>query len=323
MAVTRAFKNAINFQERTTATPLIINGDMQNWQRGTALSSSPGSYACDRFWYAGTGATSQRSTDVPSGKGFIYSNKLTYGSADMAIGQPIELPATGIQGNLISGQTLTVAFYGKVDSGTEGIGLAINFRNGKFDGTDQQAFTISDNAVTLTTAWQRFTKTFTIPTVHANNIMAAFEINGISKTAYFTGIQCELGTYDTNSIPDFQFEDTATSLARCQRYFERITTSGGGDTFGAGVCFVTTQARVDVRYSTVKRANATITLASASNFLVQAGNKTQAPTSLGSAGSSLHGFYCHCAVSGFTIGHGCVLLDNGTTDATIDVSSEL
>jgi hypothetical protein len=81
-------------------------------------------YACDRFWYAGkSGMTSQRSTDVPSGKGFIYSNKLTYGSADMAIGQPIELPATGIQGNLISGQTLTVAFYGKVDSGTEAINL--------------------------------------------------------------------------------------------------------------------------------------------------------------------------------------------------------
>ncbi len=109
-------------------------------------------------------------------------------------------------------------FYGKVDSGTEAIALAINFRNGKFDGTDQQAFTISDNAATLTTSWQRFTKTFTIPTVHANNIMAAFEINAISKTAYFTGIQCELGTYDTNSIADFQFEDRATSLARCQRY---------------------------------------------------------------------------------------------------------
>ena len=207
--------------DRKTATPLIINGDMENWQRGTALSSSPGSYACDRFWYAGTGATSQRSTDVPSGKGFIYSNKLTYGSADMAIGQPIELPATGKQGNLISGQTLTLAFYGKVDSGTEGIGTAINFRNSKFSSTDQQAFTISDNAVTLTTSWQQFTKTFTIPTVHANNIMAALEINGISKTAYITGVQAEIGTFDTNSIPDFQFEDRTTSFNRCSRYFYR------------------------------------------------------------------------------------------------------
>jgi hypothetical protein len=220
--------------DRKTATPLIINGDMAIWQRGASLSSDSGNYACDRFWYAGTGMTSQRSTDVPSGKGFIYSNKLTYGSADMAIGQPIELPATGKQGIFIAGQTVTIAFYGKVDSGTEGIGLAINFRNGKFDSTDQQAFTISDNAVTLTTSWQRFTKTFTIPTVHANNIMAAFEINGISKTAYITGVQAEIGTFDINSIPDFQFEDRGTSLARCQRYFTKTLAALEGSSGGSG-----------------------------------------------------------------------------------------
>ena len=236
---------------RKTATPLIINGDMAIWQRGTALSSDSGNYACDRFWYAGTGMTSQRSTDVPSG--FIYSNKLTYGSADMAIGQPIELPATGKQGNLISGQTLTIAFYGKVDSGTEGIGLAINFRNGKFDGTDQQAFTISDNSVTLTTSWQRFTKTFTIPTVHANNIMTAFEINGISKTAYITGVQAEIGTFDTNSIPDFQFEDAGTSLARCQRYFTKALGDYESSSGGSGT------KRVYWHFKQTMRASPTIT----------------------------------------------------------------
>ena len=307
--------------DRKTATPIFINGDMAIWQRGTALSSNPGNYACDRFWYSGTGMTSQRSTDVPSG--FVYSNKLTYGSADMSIGQPIELPATGKQGIFIAGQTLTIAFYGKVDSGTESINVVINARNEKFSGTNSTSFTTSDSAVTLTTDWQRFTKTFTIPTINANNVMLAFELAQISKTAYFTGIQCELGTYDTSSIADFQFEDRSTSLTRCQRYFERITTSGGGDSFGAGVCFSATQGRVDIRYSTVKRANATITFGSAGDFLLQAGNKSQAPSSLSSAGSSLHGFFCHTANTGFTIGHGCVLLDNSTTDATIDASSEL
>lgn len=236
---------------RKTATPLIINGDMAIWQRGTALSSNSGNYACDRFWYAGTGATSQRSTDVPSG--FIYSNKLTYGSADMAIGQPIELPATGKQGNLISGQTVTIAFYGKVDSGTEGIALAINFRNGKFDSADQQAFTISDNSVTLTTSWQRFTKTFTIPTVHANNIMTAFEINGISKTAYITGVQAEIGSFDANSIPDFQFEDAGTSLARCQRYFTKALGDYESSSGGSGT------KRVYWHFKQTMRASPTIT----------------------------------------------------------------
>ena len=50
-----------------------------------------------------------------------------------------------------------------------------------------------------------------------------------------TGVQWEVGTYDTNSIPAFQFEDVGTSLARCQRYFTKAlgdyeSSSGGSGT---------------------------------------------------------------------------------------------
>jgi len=41
-----------------------------------------------------------------------------------------------------------------------------------------------------------------------------------SNEVYITGIQMEVGDFDANSIPDFQFEDAGTSLARCQRYFQ-------------------------------------------------------------------------------------------------------
>ena len=37
---------------------------------------------------------------------------------------------------------------------------------------------------------------------------------------FITGLQMEVGNFDANSIPDFQFEDKTTSLARCQRYFQ-------------------------------------------------------------------------------------------------------
>ena len=207
--------------DRRSAKPIFINGAMEIWQRGTALASSSGSYAADRFWYAGTGMTSQRNTDAPSG--FNYSNKLTYGSADMAIGQPIELPAAGKQGMFIAGQKITIAFYGKVDSGTEAISVVINARNEKFSGTNSTAFSTTGDSQTLTTNWQRFTNTFTIPTINANNIMLAFELAGISKTAYFTGFQAELGEFDVNSIPPFQHESFGDSLQRCQRYFWKPT----------------------------------------------------------------------------------------------------
>ena len=211
--------------DRRSAKPIFINGAMEIWQRGTALASSSGSYAADRFWYAGTGMTSQRSTDAPSG--FSYSNKLTYGSADMSIGQPIELTAAGEQGMFIAGQKITIAFYGKVDSGTEAISVVINARNSKFSGTNSTAFSTSSDSATLTTDWQRFTNTFTIPTINANNIMLAFELAGIGKTAYFTGIQAELGDFDANSIAPFQHESFGDSLRRCQRYFQLLQASYG------------------------------------------------------------------------------------------------
>jgi hypothetical protein len=190
---------------------------MELWQRGTALASNSGNYAADRFWYVGTSMTSQRSTDAPSG--FSYSNKLTHSSGNMTIGQPIELPATGKQGMFIAGQKLTIAFYGKVDSGTEDINLLINARNEKFSGTNSTAFSTTDDSQTLTTSWQRFTTVFTIPTVNANNIMCNLEIGNIAKDAYITGVQAELGEFDTTTIPPFQHESVGDNLARCQRYF--------------------------------------------------------------------------------------------------------
>jgi len=172
------------------------------------------------------------------------------------------------------------------------------------------------NSGTLATSWEAQN--------NANRAVGNFNLaSSTDNEFYLTGVQMEVGQFDADSIPAFQFEDRATNLARCQRYFERITTSGSGDSFGAGVCFSATQGRVDIRYSTVKRANPTITFGSASDFLLQAGNKSQAPTGLSSAGSSLHGFFCHTTNSGFTVGHGCVLLDNSTADATIDASSDL
>jgi len=44
-----------------------------------------------------------------------------------------------------------------------------------------------------------------------------------SNEVYITGIQMEVGDFDANSIPDFQFEDRGTSLARCQRYFQSVS----------------------------------------------------------------------------------------------------
>jgi len=69
---------------------LIINGGQQIWQRATATTTvtNSGYNTVDRFRYyvSGGGAyTSTRSTDVPSGQGFSYSNKLDVTTADTSL----------------------------------------------------------------------------------------------------------------------------------------------------------------------------------------------------------------------------------------------
>ena len=213
---------------------LIINGAMNVWQRGTSQTTS-GSYGADRFWMS-SASSAARSTDAPAG--FTYSTKLTHSASDMSMGQPIELPATGKQGQLVAGTTVTLTYYAKVDSGTEAIGTAINFRDSKFSGTNEVAFTSSNANATWTTTWTRYEHQFTVPTVAGTNVLAGLEITGISKDAYVTGVQLEVG----NTATPFQHEPYAKTLAKCMRYYQKYTSSlNGFGISGAGYCETSTQ----------------------------------------------------------------------------------
>ena len=66
---------------------LIINGAMQIWQRGTTIDSiSNGSYLCDRWRVSHSGLDGNvdvdRSTDVPSGYGFGFSQKISVDASE-------------------------------------------------------------------------------------------------------------------------------------------------------------------------------------------------------------------------------------------------
>ena len=263
--------NLTHVTNRPNLKPIFINGAMEIWQRGTALASSSGNYASDRFWYAGTGMTSQRNTDAPSG--FSYSNKLTYGSADMAIGQAIELPATGKQGMFIAGQKFTIAFYGKVDSGTEAVTVAPSFRNAKFSGTNLVSFSPATSSVTLTTDWQRFVTSFTIPTVNANNTQILFEIKDIAKTAYITGVQAEIGEFDTTTTPPFQHDTLIDNQNRCSRYFQKLVSSNNQG-IGEGFSSDGTGRGATMVPFLPMRASPTVTTSAASTFKFQQGVTT-------------------------------------------------
>jgi len=231
---------------------VIINGDMAVWQRGTSQTTS-GDYGADRFWMSNA-TSAARSTDAPSG--FVYSTKLTYNASDMSIGQPIELPVTGEQGQLVSGQTVTLSYYAKVDLGTEGIATAINFRDSKFSATNQVSFTptiTNGQNATWTTTWTRYTHTFTIPTVASTNVLAGLEIGGISKTAYITGVKLEVG----DTATDFLHESYGENLRKCQRYYE--TGDHANSIFWSGATQSGAYFYINVPYKVDKRALPTVT----------------------------------------------------------------
>ncbi len=240
----------------------FINGAMQVHQRNVDITAS-GTYGMDRWWLAHNGTTTMaRDTTVPSGEGFDYSLKLSnISGGDAAIGQPIELTAAGKQGGLASGKKITFSFYGKCDSGTDSISVICNFRQGKYSSTNQVSFTGSGSGVTLTTTWTRHIVTMTIPTCHSASTMAAFELNGISGTSYFTGFQVEIG----NQATPFEHRSFGEELALCQRYFYRVA-DGASKALGLGVAYSSSQMFGAITFPVTMRTEPTLSAASGTNY---------------------------------------------------------
>ena len=192
---------------------LIINGAMQVWQRGTSHTAS-GGYSADRWWMANATSVA-RSTEAP--EGFTYSAFITAsGGGNDSIGQPIEL-TTGSSSPMVAGQKVTVSLYAKTVSGTDDIAATINFRDAKYSGTNQSAFGNGDTW-TVTTTWQRFTTTFTVPLINPTNVLAGLEIFGIGSSMYITGVQLEVG----DTATPFEHRSYGQELALCQRFFWRL-----------------------------------------------------------------------------------------------------
>ena len=90
MSNARKLADNLPIEGQLSGRNLIINGGMQIWQRSSATTTiTNSSYpTVDRFrcYTGGATYTSTRSTDVPSGQGFSYSNKFDVAGADNALG---------------------------------------------------------------------------------------------------------------------------------------------------------------------------------------------------------------------------------------------
>ena len=367
--VTRAFKNATNFEERTAATPLIINGDMQIAQRGTSatgLGTSQGYFTVDRFRFNEFGSgqtfrfTMSQETDSPTGQGFNKSLKIETTTAEASLGagnglaiqyrmesQNLQMLKKGTS----DAESLTVSFW--VKSAKTGTYILELF---DFDNIRQisQAYTISS-----ANTWEKKVLSFAGDTTGAlgndsgNDFSLAFwlcagstyssgtlntswasstnanravgQVNLADSTSndwYITGVQLEVGTFDANSIPPFQFEDRTTSLARCQRYYY-LHCEGTARAVANGAMYTSAIAYANIKFPVNMRADPSIEVASATNFRAFAGNGISNATSVSiwSSGGTTNEYISLSGLSR-TQGHAC-FIDTNDAACKLAFNSEL
>jgi hypothetical protein len=256
---------------------VVINGGMDVWQRGTSTTSNNG-FLADRWgvnWP--TGITVSQETDVPSAQ-YRYSHKqiATATNSYSQFGQQIEFQNC----KQFQNQATTISFYAKaINSNAGSTALVLRTRTiAGVDGYCRFAGTNVDTSITLTTSWAKYTVARTMPATFGSASLEFALGSHLSGDGFFvTGIQWELGAVAT----PFEFEDIGTTLAKCQRYYQRMI-----DPAGSGVnAGTTTAARVTFPLYTTMRAAPTSTMSGTLNFYN--GSSTPTTTSINNAFNSV------------------------------------
>jgi hypothetical protein len=360
--------------DRKTATPLIINGDMQIAQRGTSVTgiTATGYYTIDRFL---TGLTSlgtwtqSQSTDVPSSQGFSNSFKLDCTTADaspastdnIAImqrfeGQNLQMLKKGTS----DAESVTVSFWVKTNkTGTYVLELrdadnvriicktyTVDSANTwekkvlSFAGDTTGTLTNDENLSFHARWWLGAGSDFTSGTLQTTwgaqsnaNRAVGQTVNLADSTSndwYITGVQLEVGTFDANSIPPFQFEDRATSLNRCMRYYERNQGTGSNrEYFSVGIkrdSYSGSDATVSgiMTYKVRKRATPTIGYNGATSFVYTHGVSSENNfSSINIQNIGLDHARFQGEIGSTTANSGGIIARREETDRYYDIDSEL
>jgi hypothetical protein len=119
----------------------------------------------------------------------------------------------------------------------------------------------SNSNVSLTTSWQKFSVTSTLPslsgkTIGSSNFLSVFfNYSGTGVNIDLWGVQLEAGsvaTPFTTATGTLQGE-----LAACQRYYQRITSAGGGQILNIGYGYSGTLATASIPSPVTMRVAAT------------------------------------------------------------------
>lgn len=221
----------------------LINADFIAWQRGTSQTSN--GYGSDDRWHNINGTStkvhSQQTftlgqTDVPNNP--IYFSRTVVTTASGSSNYVIK--AQKIEGvNTLAGETITLSFWAKADSSKN---IAVEYEQ-YFGSGGSPSATVSSLGIeqfALTTAWQKFTATTTLPSISgktlgsnggdSTNINFWFDA-GTNYNSRTNSLGSQSGTFDIaqvqvekgSVVTEFEQRSIEEETSLCQRYFTLLT----------------------------------------------------------------------------------------------------
>jgi hypothetical protein len=214
----------------------VLNGSMSVWQRGTSFTySGSNAYFADRWcgYNNGTSLTITRqatndSTNLPN---IQYCARVARNAASTNVNaNSIVQSFESVNSIPLAGKAVVISFYARAGANYSPASSALGIIGASGTGTDQNflsgytgsAYFVNSSA-TLTTTWQRFTFTGTVPATSTEQAVYfyATPVGTAGAADYYevTGVQLEVGSTASPYAPNgatYQGE-----LAACQRYYNR------------------------------------------------------------------------------------------------------
>jgi hypothetical protein len=214
---------------------LLHNSSFEVWQRGTAFASGASGgnrYTADR-WSVPRRTRAAQSTDVPAGFKYalLLDREQTGGAEPFTVSQGIEADNIRFTGSY------TLSFYAK-SSDISTVNINVQDRTTVSEGGTSHSSIVTNQAVSITSSWARYTHTFTLSSIALSGTCLRISIGNTSASQndelLLTGIQLETGSVAT----DIEKRSLGQELALCQRYFQFIGKEGTNAGVAAG--FTTT-----------------------------------------------------------------------------------
>ena len=239
----------------------IINGNFDIWQRGTSFSNPNDTYTADRFLVVPGGGTTGDTvsrqtftpgqTDVPGEPTYFLRFAVGATSANRVMHHRVEDVRT------FAGQTCTLSFYAKASTAhTSTVEFGQNFGSG-----GSSAVTTSPVSYTMSTSWQKFTFTVTLPSIAGKTIgTSSYLYVAFIRSLPASSVSIDIAQMQFEKGPQataFDYRPYTTELQLCYRYYELYD---GSTLYLSKTRESTRDKRANFYYKVTKRASATLTI---------------------------------------------------------------